>query len=133
MAFVKRWLWWRPRPRSRSVTSDSELMIAWRIFQPERHSRVRGSCLFSAGVGVGTNRNLDLCDRWTCFPKLLTKDLEMMGEVFLGRYRSERLLGEGGMGRVYLGHQVDNRRPVVIKVMHDRFASDVRFRQAFER
>ncbi len=57
----------------------------------------------------------------------------MKAQTFLGRYRAERLLGEGGMGRVYLGQQVDNGRQVVIKVMHDCFATDHRFRQAFER
>jgi serine/threonine-protein kinase len=57
----------------------------------------------------------------------------MIGETFLGRYRAEHLLGEGGMGRVFLGRQLDDGREVVIKVMHDRFANDLRFRQAFER
>jgi serine/threonine protein kinase/formylglycine-generating enzyme required for sulfatase activity len=36
----------------------------------------------------------------------------------LGRYRVEKLLGEGGFGRVYLAHDDDLQRPVAVKVPH---------------
>ncbi|MBY0232242.1 MAG: serine/threonine protein kinase, partial [Gemmataceae bacterium] len=57
----------------------------------------------------------------------------MQGRVFLGRYETIRLLGEGGMGRVYLAHQTDLGRQVVVKVMHDHIAADETFRERFER
>ncbi|MCS7020345.1 MAG: serine/threonine protein kinase [Gemmataceae bacterium] len=57
----------------------------------------------------------------------------MIGRVFLGRYEARRLLGEGGMGRVYLARQVDTGRDVVVKVMHEHIASDRKFRDRFER
>ncbi len=57
----------------------------------------------------------------------------MVGRVFLGRYEAIRLLGEGGMGRVYLGKQTDLGRQVVIKVMHDHIAADPKFRERFSR
>lgn len=57
----------------------------------------------------------------------------MIGRVFLGRYEIQRLLGEGGMGRVYLAKQQDLGRAVVVKVMHDHVAADPRFRDRFQR
>jgi serine/threonine-protein kinase len=54
-------------------------------------------------------------------------------EVFLGRYQALRVLGEGGMGRVFLARELSTGRQVVVKVMHDRFATDPRFRQGFRR
>jgi serine/threonine-protein kinase len=57
----------------------------------------------------------------------------MLGRVFLGRYETIRLLGEGGMGRVYLARQLDLQRQVVVKVMHDHIAADPTFRERFQR
>ncbi|HVS36681.1 MAG TPA: serine/threonine-protein kinase [Gemmataceae bacterium] len=57
----------------------------------------------------------------------------MVGRVFLGRYETIRLLGEGGMGRVYLAKQLDLGRQVVVKVMHDHIAADPKFRERFTR
>jgi serine/threonine-protein kinase len=57
----------------------------------------------------------------------------MVGRVFMGRYEAIRLLGEGGMGRVYLARQIDLGRQVVVKVMHDHIATDPKFRERFQR
>jgi serine/threonine protein kinase len=57
----------------------------------------------------------------------------MEGQVFLGRYEAVRLLGEGGMGKVYLARQREIGREVVVKVMHDHLAADQRFRKNFLR
>jgi serine/threonine-protein kinase len=57
----------------------------------------------------------------------------MLGRVFLGRYETTRLLGEGGMGRVYLARQLDLGRQVVVKVMHEHIAADAKFRDRFQR
>ncbi len=56
----------------------------------------------------------------------------MVGRVFLGRYEPIKLLGEGGMGRVYLAKQTDLGRQVVVKVMHDHIAADPKFRERFQ-
>jgi len=57
----------------------------------------------------------------------------MIGRVYLGRYETIRLLGEGGMGRVYLARQLDLGRQVVVKVMHDHIAADPKFCERFQR
>jgi eukaryotic-like serine/threonine-protein kinase len=57
----------------------------------------------------------------------------MLGRVFLGRYEAVQLLGEGGMGRVYLARQADLGRQVVVKVMHEHVAADPTFRERFVR
>jgi serine/threonine-protein kinase len=57
----------------------------------------------------------------------------MLGRVFMGRYETVRLLGEGGMGRVYLARQLDLGRQVVVKVMHDHIATDPKFCERFTR
>jgi serine/threonine-protein kinase len=57
----------------------------------------------------------------------------MPAQVFLSRYETIRLLGEGGMGRVYLARQLDLGREVVIKVMHERFAANPKFQGRFHR
>ena len=60
-------------------------------------------------------------------------DFCMIGRIFLGRYEAVRLLGEGGMGKVYLARQLDLGRQVVIKVMHDNVAAEPKFRDRFQR
>lgn len=57
----------------------------------------------------------------------------MLGRIFMGRYETIRLLGEGGMGRVYLARQLDLGRQVVVKVMHDHIAADAKFCERFAR
>jgi serine/threonine-protein kinase len=59
--------------------------------------------------------------------------MSMVGRIFLGRYEAVRLLGEGGMGRVYLARQLDLGRQVVVKIMHDHVATDPKFCERFQR
>src|SRR5438552_2821603 len=57
----------------------------------------------------------------------------MAEPLTLGRYEVLRLLGEGGMGKVYLARELDGGGQVVVKVMHERLAAEARFRQGFIR
>ncbi|MFL5760827.1 MAG: Stk1 family PASTA domain-containing Ser/Thr kinase [Thermomicrobiales bacterium] len=49
------------------------------------------------------------------------------------RYRIDRLIGEGGMAEVYLGHDLLLNRPVAIKMLRAQYARDPNFRARFER
>src|SRR5271165_5998649 len=41
----------------------------------------------------------------------------------IGRYRVEKILGQGGFGLVYLAHDEQLQRPVAVKVPHPRLVS----------
>ena len=53
---------------------------------------------------------------WGISPSLLNRASPPGDLTAIGRYRVERLLGEGGFGRVYLAHDDQFERPVAIKV-----------------
>ncbi len=48
----------------------------------------------------------------------------LLGRVFSGRYRIERVLGQGGFGRVYRATQLSMRRPVAVKTLHRELVRD---------
>jgi serine/threonine protein kinase len=50
-----------------------------------------------------------------------------------GRYRIDGLLGEGGMGRVYLGTQLNLARRVAIKILSEELTGDGHFARRFQR
>lgn len=54
------------------------------------------------------------------------------GEVLQGRYRIDRLLGEGGMSWVYRGHHLLLEQPVAIKVIKPLYADAEEARQHAE-
>jgi serine/threonine protein kinase len=58
------------------------------------------------------------------------------GQLIKNRYRLQKELGKGGMGVVYLAHDMQlHNRPVVIKVLRDATAEDwltKKFRQEIE-
>jgi serine/threonine-protein kinase len=66
-------------------------------------------------------------------PHIPGDEKAMVGRIFLGRYETVRLLGEGGMGRVYLARDLQLPRQVVVKVMHEHVASDSKFCDRFKR
>jgi serine/threonine protein kinase len=55
---------------------------------------------------------------------------ELVGQS-LGRFRIISLLGEGGMGAVFKGHDAVLQRDLAIKVMHPQFARQPNFQERF--
>ncbi|MCA9939617.1 MAG: protein kinase, partial [Anaerolineales bacterium] len=47
------------------------------------------------------------------------------------RYRIDALLGQGGMGAVYLAYDLNLTRLVSLKVMHEHLGREPEFRQRF--
>ncbi|MFZ0545332.1 MAG: protein kinase, partial [Candidatus Promineifilaceae bacterium] len=56
--------------------------------------------------------------------------MDLIGQQ-LENYRIDALLGQGGMGSVYRGFDVNLARPVALKIMHGQFASQPEFQQRF--
>ena len=63
----------------------------------------------------------------------VTPELQALQEIVAGRYSIERELGRGGMGIVFLAHDVALERPVAIKLLPPQFANDERMRDRFVR
>jgi serine/threonine protein kinase len=68
---------------------------------------------------------------------ILKKELmalrNLIGEVLDGKYRVEKLLGEGGMGAVYLATHLGTERPVAVKVIAPQFMQHDEFVERFRR
>ncbi len=55
-----------------------------------------------------------------------------VGTVFAGDFRVERFLGRGGMGAVYVAHQISTGRDRALKVMHPSLVREEKHRMRFE-
>jgi serine/threonine protein kinase len=55
----------------------------------------------------------------------------LLNQSLDGRFKVLRLLGEGGMGRVYLAEQTSMGRPVALKVLSPELGSDDRLKDRF--
>jgi eukaryotic-like serine/threonine-protein kinase len=62
----------------------------------------------------------------------MMKQPSWIGHTLGGRYRLEKLLGQGGMSAVYRAEDPNLRRPVAIKLIHSHLASDPQFVRRFE-
>ncbi|MEZ4251764.1 MAG: protein kinase [Polyangiales bacterium] len=56
-----------------------------------------------------------------------------IGDVVDSRYRIERVLGEGGMGAVFVAEHLRLQKPVALKVVHASFAGNAELAERFAR
>jgi serine/threonine protein kinase len=56
-----------------------------------------------------------------------------LGEVLDGKYHIEKLLGQGGMGAVYLATHLGTERPVALKIIAPEFMLNDEFIELFQR
>jgi tRNA A-37 threonylcarbamoyl transferase component Bud32 len=56
-----------------------------------------------------------------------------IGAVVNGKFRVEKMIGQGGMGRVYRAHHLTLDRPVVLKMLHRAYSADPQIVQRFQR
>src|SRR5918999_6223270 len=57
----------------------------------------------------------------------------LIGEVLDGKYRLEKLLGQGGMGAVYLATHLGTDRAVALKLIAPQFMRNEEFVERFQR
>ena len=55
------------------------------------------------------------------------------GQIIDAKYRIVKMIGEGGMGAVYLGENIRINRKVAIKVLHASYTGNEEVMQRFER
>jgi len=65
--------------------------------------------------------------------EVLAKRDPLIGAIVADRYRIERLLGEGGIGRVYRALHVQLGRPVALKLLHPDLSGRKDMHMRFER
>jgi eukaryotic-like serine/threonine-protein kinase len=56
-----------------------------------------------------------------------------VGQVVSGRYRIQQLLGEGGMGAVYLAEHTHMKKRVALKLLHPEMSENAEVQARFER
>src|SRR5690242_13641398 len=59
--------------------------------------------------------------------------LERIGTVISGRYLIRELLGEGGMGAVYLAEHTHMKKRVALKLLHPEMSDNAEVQSRFER
>jgi serine/threonine-protein kinase len=85
-----------------------------------------GESVFCSRCGTPTGRGDSSAEEPTFIP---VKD----SEVLDGKWRLERKIGEGGMGAVYLAHDLQLDRKVAIKILASALAHDAELVARFER
>ena len=113
--------------RCRQVWRRSGLPLYWR--KPGQFFAVAAGCCCvptaarfwqDSWGSTGTNRT-EVRVRWA----IVTGLLERLSATLASRYRLQRELGQGGMARVFLAHDLKYEREVAVKVLRPDLAAEV--------
>jgi serine/threonine protein kinase len=117
--------------RVRTGADRERLLAAACAGDPALRSELE-SLLEAADRGTALNEFDRLDSRLRTHLGLLL-DATWLAGVQIGAYRIERLVGSGGMGRVYAATDTRLHRSVAIKVLLPEWSADAAFRARFER
>jgi tRNA A-37 threonylcarbamoyl transferase component Bud32 len=127
------------------ATQRERVVAAWRCGRtcatlrvmdcPVCKAPLDGSPKFCAGCGASTEPGASSATAAAPATEVEPRFDPFLGQTVAGRYKITRLLGEGGMGAVYIGEQNigGTVRKVAIKTLHAHLSKDPKILQRFER
>lgn len=79
---------------------------------------------FCPKCGRSFDNGVDLCDADGEKLVMVNEEPSLIGRVLEDKYKLTEIIGQGGMGTVYLGYQASMGRHVAVKVLKRRFAQE---------
>ena len=79
---------------------------------------------FCPKCGKGYGHEHEFCETDGEKLVMINEEPSLIGRVLEGKYKLTEVVGQGGMGTVYLGYQSSMERHVAVKVLKRKFAQE---------